>query len=80
MSLQKIFYWIFNVYVSKILYGYGERKRFEVLDGQGYGIIDDCGGTDDLYEIFEGKNEEWRKYDINDFDIKEVNKIIDRRF
>lgn len=69
-------YWIFNVTVKKVIEDYG-RKRFEVLSGQGYGIIDDCGGVDGLYDIFEGINKEWGDYDINDFDLDEINKIID---
>lgn len=69
--------WIFNIRVSKVLEGYNEKRRFGVLSGKGYGIIDDCGGTGALYEIFEGINTDWGKYDINDFDIDKINNIID---
>lgn len=69
-------YWTFNITVKKVIEDYG-RKRFEVLSGKGYGIIDDCGGIGGLYEIFEGINKEWGDYDINDFDLEEINKIID---
>ncbi len=69
--------WIFNISVRKVIDGYSPRKKFEVLSGKGYGIIDDCGGIGGLYEIFEGENTDWGKYDINDFDLKKINRIID---
>ena len=45
--------WTFNLRVSKVIDGYGEEKKFKVLSGKGYGIIDDCGGVWGLSEIFE---------------------------
>lgn len=69
--------WIFNITISKIIEGYGYNRRFEVLSGKGYGIIDDCGGISDLYDIFNKRNTEWGEYDINDFDLKKINRIID---
>ncbi len=71
--------WVFEISVRKILDGYGD-KRFKVIKGKGYGIIDDCGGVYELAKIFDGKNKEWGKYDINDFDLDEINKIIDLQF
>lgn len=69
--------WKFNITVSKIMVGYG-NKKFELLSGKGYGIIDDCGGTYGLYEIFSGENEDWGKCDIEEFNIDELRKEIDK--
>ncbi len=76
----KIFYdwgdnWVFNVTVSKIIDGYSEND-VEVLSGKGYGIIDDCGGTWYLEEIFNGNDTDWGKYDINDFDLEKCNEEV----
>lgn len=71
--------WNFAISVRKILDGYG-NKRFEVIKGKGYGIIDDCGGTYELNQIFNGENTDWGEYDINDFELNEINKIIDIHF
>ena len=68
--------WVFNITVSKIIDGYG-KKRFEVLSGKGYGIIDDCGGPWGLQRIFAGKDKSWGQYDIDNFDLKEINRIIE---
>ena len=46
-------------------------------EGKGYGIIDDCGGIFGLVNIFEKKNTDWGEYNINDFDLKKTNRIID---
>lgn len=71
--------WNFAISVRKILEGYG-NKRFEVIKGKGYGIIDDCGGIYSLSQIFNGKDTDWGKYDINDFNLNEINRIIDIHF
>lgn len=81
--------WIFNISVSKVLEGYG-TKKFEVLSGKGYGIVEDCGGIWGLAELFKRYNNEtndedddegyWGSYDINEFDLEEINETIDRRF
>ncbi len=71
--------WNFLISVRKTLDGYG-NKRFEVIKGKGYGIIDDCGGTYELQQIFNGENTDWGEYDINDFDLNEINRIIDIYF
>ena len=60
--------------LDQINYG---NKPFEVLEGKGYGIIDDCGGIFGLVNIFEKKNTDWGEYNINDFDLKKTNRIID---
>lgn len=65
--------WRFYITVSKVIDDYG-NKPFEVLSGKGYGIIDDCGG------IYGLNNEFKNKYDINDFDLKRTNQIIDIYF
>lgn len=67
--------WIFNVSISKVNDGY-VNKNFEVLDGKGYGIIDDCGGLYELFMIFNGQDDSWGKYNIDDFDLEEINKKI----
>ena len=71
--------WIFNVTVSKIIDGYGEENS-EVISGKGYGIIDDCGGTWGLDDIFSGKNDSWGSYDINEFDLEECNRDVQMTF
>lgn len=71
--------WVFNITISKILEDYG-NKRFEVVSGKGYGIIDDCGGIGGLYDIFNKINKDWGEYNIDDFDINKINKIIDIYF
>ena len=67
--------WIFNLTVSKIIEDYSEYE-FEVLSGKGYGIIDDCGGPWGLEQIFNGNNEDWGKYDINEFDLEKCNEKV----
>ncbi len=67
--------WQFNVTLSKIINSYDEID-FEVLSGKGYGIIDDCGGIFGLYNIFNGEDDSWGKYDINEFNLEECNKIV----
>ena len=67
--------WQFNVTLSKIISSYNEID-FEVLSGKGYGIIDDCGGISELCNIFNGENDCWGKHNINEFNLKEYNKIV----
>lgn len=67
--------WQFNLTLSKITDDY-DNIEFEVLSGKGYGIIDDCGGTYGLYDIFYGGCDDWGNYDINEFDIKKCNEKI----
>ena len=43
--------WVFNVRVSKVLEDYGS-KRCYVVNGKGYGIVEDCGGEYYLDRIF----------------------------
>lgn len=69
--------WCFNIRVSKVNEGYGEERRFRVISGKGYGIIDDCGGVYNLESIFNGTNEYFEKRDIDDFNIDEINNLID---
>lgn len=67
--------WTFNLTLSKIIDEYRELD-FEVLSGKGYGIIDDCGGSWGLSDIFYGNDTSWGDYDINDFDLKECNERV----
>lgn len=67
--------WIFNLTLSKIEDNYNEND-FKVISGKGYGIIDDCGGSWYLQDIFDGTNIEWGQYDINDFDLEECNEKV----
>ena len=63
--------------VNKIIEGYGHTRKFNVLSGKGYGIIDDCGGVGELCDIFNKINKEWGECDINDFDVDRINRKID---
>lgn len=67
--------WIFNLTVSKVIADYSEND-FEVLSGKGYGIIDDCGGTYGLNNIFNGNDNSWGEYDINNFNLEKCNEIV----
>ena len=70
--------WTFNLTLNKIEDGY-EEIPFHVISGKGYGIIDDCGGSWVLEKIFSGKDKSWGKYDINNFNLDECNKKIQKR-
>lgn len=67
--------WQFNITLSKII-NCNDEIEFEVLSGKGYGIIDDCGGIFGLCNIFNGEDDSWGKYDINEFNLEECNKIV----
>lgn len=69
--------WVFNITVNKIIEEYGHTRKFNVLSGKGYGIIDDCGGVGELCDIFNKINKEWGECDINDFDVDRINRKID---
>ena len=69
--------WQFNITTSKIYKGHKE-KSIEVLSGKGYGIIEDCGGPLGLQFIFNGTSEEFEYQDINEFNIDEINKNIEK--
>lgn len=69
--------WEFNVKVVKIIDGYNE-KEFEVLEGIGYGIVEDCGGKQGLCNVFNGQSDYFEKEDINEFDLEETQKYIDK--
>lgn len=71
--------WIFNLTLSKIIGEYDDNE-FQVLSGKGYGIIDDCGGPWGLQEIFDGEDDSWGNYDINDFDLEKCNKRVNKIF
>ena len=70
--------WNFKVKVSKELEGI---NKIEVIEGQGYGIVDDCGGVHGLAQIFTGKGYViselgFEKENINDFNLKKCNNDI----
>ena len=67
--------WQFDLSLSKIVNG-SDEIEFEVLSGKGYGIIDDCGGIFGLCNIFNGEDDSWGKHNINEFNLKECNKIV----
>lgn len=67
--------WTFNLTLSKIIDEYDDND-FQVLSGKGYGIIDDCGGPWGLQKIFDGEDDSWGNYDINDFDLEKCNKRV----
>ncbi len=69
--------WVFNVRVSKIINGYNP-KEFEILGGVGYGIVDDCGGVYGLYNVFNDTSEYFKKRDINEFNLDELQKLVDK--
>lgn len=77
---EKIIYdfgdnWQFNLTLSKIINS-NDDIDFEVLSGKGYGIIDDCGGIFELSNIFNGYDDSWGKYNINEFNLEKCNKIV----
>lgn len=67
--------WVFNVRVSKVLEDYSS-KRCYVVNGKGYGIVEDCGGEYYLDRIF---NDEENDYNIDEFDLDDINSTIDKR-
>lgn len=68
---------MFNITVVKINEGYDSFRKFRVLSGKGFGIIDDCGGNYGLEKIFNKENTQMGDCDINDFDMKKINQNID---
>lgn len=69
--------WYFKVSVSKVITE-PLKERCEVLAGKGYGIVEDCGGTWRLGDIFDGLNTDWDDYDINEFDLEKCNQRVKR--
>ena len=67
--------WKFNLTLSKIIDS-SDEIDFEVLSGKGFGIIDDCGGVFGLCNIFNGSDNSWGKYNINEFNLEKCNKIV----
>lgn len=70
--------WEFNVRVSKIVSGYHD-KDFEILDGTGYGIVEDCCGAYGLWNIFNGKDKSWGKHNINEFNLEKLQKSVEHQ-
>lgn len=67
--------WKFDIKVSKVIDGYND-KEFEIMNGMGYGIVDDCGGIYGLENVFNGKSD-FESYNINDFNLNELQKLVE---
>lgn len=65
----------FNLIVDEIIES-DDNIDFKVISGNGYGILDDCGGNFGLFKIFNGKDDSWGKHDINDFNLEECNRTV----
>lgn len=70
--------WQFNVRVSKVNSGFHD-KEFEILSGLGYGIVEDCGGVNGLNAVFSGESCSFDPYDINEFNLDELQKYVDKQ-
>lgn len=77
-NFEKSYY--FDLTVDNLIENSNDNANvyFKVLSGSGYGIIDDCGGTYGLYEIFNGESDYLEKRDINDFDLEKCNKEVEK--
>ena len=73
-NIDKSYY--FKIKVDKIYDDENDNSFFEVISGKGYGIVEDCGGTLGLYEVFYGENSYYEQYHINDFDLEKCNKMF----
>lgn len=77
--------WYFHITVSKVLDDDKFDKDFEVIDGKGLGIIEDCGGIGTLVEYAKGnlddEGSELAEYiemcDLDEFDLEECNYTIE---
>lgn len=65
----------FNLIVYEIIEP-DDNIDFKVISGNGYGILDDCGGNFGLFKILNGKDDSWGKHDINDFNLEECNRTV----
>ncbi len=70
--------WQFNVRVSKVNSGFHD-KEFEILSGLGYGIVEDCGGVNGLNAVFSGESCSFDSYDINEFNLDELQQHVDKQ-
>lgn len=69
--------WKFNIKVSKIIDGY-QAKELDIIDGIGYGIVEDCGGIYGLNKVFNGESDYFDSQDINDFNLEEIQKYVEK--
>lgn len=70
--------WVFKIKVDKVMDGHN-GKNIELIDGIGCGIAEDCGGIWGLEDLIDNKDNDWG-YDYDDFDIKKVNKMLDKYY
>lgn len=80
--------WEFKIQVMKISEEYKD-KNVTILSGKGKGIIEDCGGLWGLLQFINktvsSEMQDWylslfqedELYDINDFDLEDVNDYLD---
>lgn len=70
--------WVFKISIAKIIDGHN-NKKIELIDGIGKGIEEDCGGVWGLEDLINDKSNDWG-YDYDDFDIKEINDELDKKY
>ena len=70
--------WLFKIQINKVFDGH-DSKQITLLDGQGCGIEEDCGGPLNLYNLIIDKDNEW-KYDYNNFNLNEINEMFDKKY
>lgn len=70
--------WVFKIKVDKVMDGHND-KNIELIEGIGCGIEEDCGGIWGLENLIDNKDNDWG-YDYDDFDIEEINKMLDKHY
>lgn len=75
--------WIINITIKKVLEK-NKEADFQIIKGKGYGLVDDCGGTYGLSEIFSGNSSWYEDEDdypkIDDFDLEYIKKELKKTF
>lgn len=84
--------WTFQVWFRKIT-DEKPSQKFSIISGKGRGIFENSGGVESLeryiYKTRMGQADEWceyldringESYDVDDFNITEVNQILEKRF
>ena len=77
--------WQFNITVSKVVEDTNFNKPFEVINGKGLGIIEDCGGIWKLMEYANGTLDEeesemkefMETFDLDEFDLEKCNQMLE---
>ena len=70
--------WEFLITVKKVIDD-NYPKRITLLDGSGCGICEDCGGVWGLEDLIENEDNDW-VYLIDDFNINEINAMLDKYY